>query len=132
MKMNKISAARMVKDAAQDRIDFARNEFPDDDNSLELATEDAKALNKIADMILHADYEMAYNSIEDLDTAVRDEIPQLVYAFLDRMTGSVGKFYEGKVIKESIEGKSFCVTGTFTMPRKDVWKMILRNFTLKS
>jgi hypothetical protein len=132
MKMNKISAARLLRQVAKDRVDFARNEFPDDASSLELAQSDFRDLNRIASMIEYADYNMAYNKIGDLDTAVRDEIPQLVYAFLDRMTGSVGKFYESKeifemLLKESIEGKSFCITGTLSMPRKDAWQMIEDN-----
>jgi hypothetical protein len=132
MILNRLKAAALVEKTAEQQHDLVLSRSSGDKEVTGLANNDYMDLMRVAALIKRGAFNEAYEKLNSLDTAVRDEVPQEVYRFLDRKTRSgdyplgIGRntYNEGKMLREGIEGKSFCVTGTFAKQRKDVWREI--------
>lgn len=82
MKLNYETAARKVHDAAIKRFNRAHELWIGDLNMLTVHTKDYLDIVKIGDLINAAQPTKAMKQIYDLDTEVRDEIPQDVWDWL--------------------------------------------------
>ena len=58
-------------------------DFPDDPNMIVTYRNDANELRKAATMIEDEEYDEALEHLEMLDTALRDEVPDNVWTFLE-------------------------------------------------
>lgn len=88
MILNRLKAAGQVRLAAEERIAFTKRVFPGDIEAQKLGVSDARDLYTVADLIQSGKFTKAYEKLNSLDTSVRDEIPEVVYKFLDKKTRS--------------------------------------------
>jgi len=115
----KMKAIQLLRKTARDQVEFTATHWPDDRDMIRVARQDAKKLNEAADLIKDNNFEAAYNKLEQLDTAVREEVPIEVFNFLKRATKSVAMSEQKeKDIKagqiESLECDGKCKDGTVT------------------
>lgn len=85
MKLNDETAAKKVYDAAIKRFNRAHELWFGDVNMLTLHTKDYLDIIKIANLINNGDTIKAMKQIYNLDTEVRDEIPQDVWDYCDKI-----------------------------------------------
>ena len=82
MKLNDETAAKKVYDAAIKRFNRAHELWLGDVNMLTVHTKDYLDLIKIANLINANQLTKAMKQIDNLDTEVRDEIPQDVWDYI--------------------------------------------------
>ncbi len=108
MILNRLKAAGLVEKTAKQQHDLVLSRSSDKEVT-GLANNDYMDLMRVAALIKRGAFDEAYEKLNSLDTSVRDEVPQEVYRFLDRKTGSgdhpfgvMGRntYNENKVLKE--------------------------------
>ena len=79
-KMQDISQKYLVKNTKN----FFKDQWEEDD--IEMLYKDAAGLSMIGQYMLEGNFDAAYSLASDLDTLVRDEIPNSVWNYLQKYT----------------------------------------------
>jgi len=88
MIFQRIKAAEELESLARGWVKFAKATFPDEQETIAVAKEDAAVILLAASLIRSGDFKGAFAKINSLSESIRAEVPQDIIRFLEKKTRS--------------------------------------------